>query len=196
MKSNGRGGIIIAGNLRSFYDDILKDWRFKIVAQQVDKDGNILWGDEGIIVTDSINSTIPILTMDDSGNSYIIWNSKQNNNKKIYAQKIDSTGNLKWEDGGIFIADVKFGYGKVATDYSRGAIIIWDYSVLDGIQLSSTLYGQHINSQGKKLWASDILISSRTKINAFQTIPSKNMVLLYVGMKLTRIKAFIRNRSV
>ena len=175
MKADGSNAIVIAGSYRSTYDENIGNWRKNIGAQRIDSDGNMLWGEEGIIVADSIiNNSPPEMTINDSENNIIVWNSKQNNNKKIYAQKIDSTGNLKWEDGGIFIADAKFGYGKVTTDYSGGAIIIWDYSILDGIQLSSTLYGQHINSQGNKLWASEILISSRTNINAFQTIPSKN----------------------
>ena len=175
MKADVSNGVIIAGSYRSTYDENIGGWRKNIGAQRIDGDGNKLWGEDGIIVADLIiNNSPPEMTINDLENNVIVWNSKQYNNNNIYAQKIDSTGNLKWKNGGIFIADAKFGYGKVATDYSGGAIIIWDYSVLDGIQLSSKLYGQYVNSQGRNLWASDILISSRTKISAFQTIPSEN----------------------
>jgi len=176
MKSNERGGIVIAGFWRSYYDDILKDWLFKIKAQKVDNNGNVLWGSEGVVIVDSADQQTfePELGVDKKGDSYIVWRDRRTGDFDVYGQKLNSEGVPQWKKGGTVIGDPEFvksihRSGIVVLD-SSGIIVLWkDNRLPDG-----TISGQYIYSSGQEMWPNDALLSSRAHINDLHVISDEN----------------------
>ena len=172
IKSNGQGGIVIAGIWRSYYDDDLKSWRYMLRAQQVDSDGNVMWDSEGIVIVDSVDQQTfePELGIDKKGNSYIVWRDRRTGSFDVYGQKLNSEGVAQWKKGGIVIGDPEYiksilRSGIVVHD-SSGIIVFWkDNRLPDG-----TISGQYIDAAGKETWQNDVQISSRANLHDLQVI--------------------------
>ncbi|MFX1500933.1 MAG: hypothetical protein ACFFDH_08220 [Promethearchaeota archaeon] len=91
------------------------------------------------------------LCTDGAGGAIIVWKDERSETDfDIYAQHIDSDGDIHWGVSGYPICDAINDQEnpKLCSDGAGGAIIVWeDYrgSVYD-------IYAQHINSEGVNLW--------------------------------------------
>jgi hypothetical protein len=129
-----------------------------IWAQRIDNTGNLLWGGEGVLVNGEINrQEDPVVIDAGEGEVIIAWVDFRNEQAgDIYAQKIDSNGNLVWDNAGIplcLAAGIQLTL-NIVNDAEGGAYIIWEDSRNPG---GTDIFGTHINSAGEIVegWAED-----------------------------------------
>ena len=152
--SDGYGGAIIAWEDRRVSTDIY--------AQRIDSDGNALWNPNGTLICNASGTTVRVqLCSDGSGGAIITWDDSRGPAYDIYAQRIDSAGNVKWTHNGEEICTEveQQRDAQICSDGVGGAIITWeDYRVLSGRQIRA----QRIDQNGNVLWdANGTLIRAR-----------------------------------
>ena len=142
--SDAAGGAIIAG--------------YGISVQRVNSSGDFQWNEGGVIVSPPLSNTMGLdICEDNNGGAIITWNDYANYN--IYAQKINSSGHLQWDNNSIPISTAAERQinPQICSDGTGGAIIVWrDYR--DGSEPSNTLYdvyAQRVNSTGHTQWTQD-----------------------------------------
>jgi hypothetical protein len=96
------------------------------------------------------DQTYPVMTTDGSGGSIISWQDKRSGKSEIYAQRINSAGDVMWTANGIPICTQDSSFNpKIVSDGSGGAIIAWE-----SFRGSNTtdIFAQRINSSGAVQW--------------------------------------------
>lgn len=147
MCSDGAGGAIITW----------EDYRFGsssfIYAQRINSNGTTLWNSNGILVCVNGYAVAPKICGDGAGGAIIVWHCNWSGpDYDIYAQKIDTNGNLLWMVNGTSICSAANSQiiPEICTDGVGGAIITWrDFR--SGI--SWDLYAQSIDASGSVRWA-------------------------------------------
>lgn len=104
-------------------------------------------------INTSGNAVSQVVITDGSGGAIVVWTTAYPNGD-VYAQRVDSTGELKWAANGVAVCTAA-GHqgGAVATgDGSGGAIISWhDYR--DGSFENDYIYAQRVDGAGLTRWA-------------------------------------------
>jgi len=122
-----------------------------IYAQRINSFGYLLWNSQDVAVcTNYADQANPSTVADGNGGLIIAWDDSINGNRDIYAQKLDSSGNIKWALNGVPVV-VKTGKQKdvkIVTDGSGGAIAVW----ADSNNGYWDIYAQRINSSGVQIW--------------------------------------------
>jgi hypothetical protein len=165
--SDRQHGIILA------WEDYREQYNSDIFVQRVDSAGYELWQENGVqAVTNPYGQYYPQIAPDGSGGVFVAWTDLgriQPNRYSVYAQYIDSSGNLVWPDSGIQIFDDGSNHWawRIIPDNSGGAIIMWDdpamvqrvdsagnllFNNTDGLRMTDSLYNQ---SNGWLLNSSD-----------------------------------------
>lgn len=147
--SDSNGGIIMVWddnrNSATTQDDIY--------AQRLNASGIRKWTLYGISICNNAgvqkNSSV---TDVGNGNSIITWQDDRAGNYDIYAQKIDSSGNILWTSNGVAVCSKTTAQKspKIVDDNAGGAYIVWE----DSLNFYWDIYAQHINSNGTLAWAS------------------------------------------
>ncbi|HOK79969.1 MAG TPA: putative Ig domain-containing protein [bacterium] len=109
---------------------------------------------------DNIVSYCDIVS-DGSGGLIAFWSDNRNGNKDIFAQRVDSSGNIVWQEGGIptCTAQGEQGNLQAVSDNSNGAIVVW----VDTRSGTSQIYAQRISQDGTILWQENgVLIGNGT----------------------------------
>ncbi|GAG77809.1 unnamed protein product, partial [marine sediment metagenome] len=124
-----------------------------IYAQLVNSTGDVKWISKGVaICTEDYTQGAPQICSDGAGGAVITWNDKRNGSTyDIYAQKIDTSGDLKWTANGtaISMATGDQVVPQICSDGAGGAIITWtDYRNAKNYDI----YTQKINSSGYVKW--------------------------------------------
>ncbi len=160
--TDAKGGAIIAWDDKR---DTLK--QSDIYAQRVNKNGIRKWTTNGLaICSHTANQTSSAIIATGSGESIIVWSDDRAGNSDIYAQKIDTSGNILWTANGIQVCTktTKQKNPRIVSDDAGGAIIVWE----DSISNYWDIYAQRISSTGAILWTSTgvaICTSSNAQIN-------------------------------
>lgn len=124
LVSDGAGGAIIAwSDSRSGKRDIY--------AQRINNAGRTLWGSNGMgIRTTPLNDARnPQLTSDGEGGAVIVWEDNRNNKSDIYAQRVDSEGNVVFEENGVAVRHASpedANNPQLTSDGHGGAIVAWE----------------------------------------------------------------------
>ena len=95
----------------------------------------------------------PQIILDDRGGEIMTWTDYRNGDSDIYAQAIDSIGNVRWTLNGVSVSTASSSQynPKLVSDGQGGAIITWEDSrSSEGV----TIYAQAINSTGMTKWTS------------------------------------------
>jgi hypothetical protein len=90
---------------------------------------------------------------DSAGGAIVAWDSYFDGSWEIFAQRVDSAGIFLWGDYGILITDVTDFQIEplVIADGAGGAFIGW-VDNRDQHQGGTSLYAQHVDSEGNRLW--------------------------------------------
>ena len=158
--SDGEGGVFI-----TWYDFILGPSYGPIYVQKVDSNGGIMWKHNGIAITNESHTThSPVICNDGDGGAFVVWRRRRGGGiHNLYAQRINSTGHIKWNDNGIMITNNTAGYTghqRIIYDNNGGAIIAWR----DDRTGRDKIYTQLINSSGSLQWAEDgVLVCNARK---------------------------------
>ena len=125
-----------------------------IYAQRLNTDGNNKWAVNGIAVcNDAANQNSSSIVDAGNGSAIITWEDLRAGNKDIYAQKIDSSGNVLWTINGVAICTKTTAQKspKIVSDNAGGAIIVWE----DSVNNYWDIYAQRISSAGTVMWTSN-----------------------------------------
>ncbi len=145
LVSDGSGGAIICwGDSRGLRGDIY--------AQRINSSGEALWETNGVGVCTQIDyQSIPRLAPDGASGAIIAWEDSRNgDDDDLYAQRVDSSGQLLWDPEGVAIATATGDQWDpvLLPSGMGGAIIGWsDYRSDEG-----DVYTQRVDSAGQVLW--------------------------------------------
>ncbi len=131
-----------------------------IYAQKVNINGQILWNDPFVVYGDSGSPDFApqlnprIVGTSDNG-VIIIWEDFRldNQNPDLFAQKINTAGNLLWGANGIAVSVADFAqFGvRMASDGAGGCYAVWD-DLRNGNSPNDDVYAQHLSATGTALW--------------------------------------------
>ena len=151
IASDEKGGAIIV-----WEDFRVNDSIADIYVQRVDRNGYVMWTVDGVNICahDSDQGTVEIIA-DGSGGAIFSWNDHRSGDRDIYAQRVDSSGNVLWAPNGVPVSPPGKMFdqrdSKLTSDGHGGAIIVWQDSAI----LSKwDIYAQRIDSAGNQVWAS------------------------------------------
>ncbi len=146
LVSDGSGGAIIV-----WQDSIAG--ATDIYAQRVSSTGTIMWASLGIpVCTSPLKQIRPRIQPDNAGGAFIVWQDKRNGlDYDIYAQRINSSGNLLWTANGIVVCNSinTQSYPKLRGDGAGGIIIAWQ-DKRNG--LDADIYAQRVDPTGTIVW--------------------------------------------
>lgn len=149
MTTDGSGGTIIA-----WQDN--RNGKYEIYAQRMNGDGNAVWSVNGLPVCQQDSNFKPMIVSDGSGGAIIAWQSYRGSaTADIYAQRINSAGNIMWSLNGLPVCVVVFEQDTISmvSDGLGGAIITWqDYRSNNGF---ADIYAQRINPSGTMIWTAN-----------------------------------------
>jgi hypothetical protein len=148
--------------------------RIDVYAQRIRSNGQPAYMVNGVpVCTFAEQQYRPEVTTDMKGGIITCWYDTRNGpnspfNFDIYAQRVDSSGNMKWTLNGVQVCDAPLSQidQKIITDSSYGAIMSWDdrragTSVYD-------IYAQRVDSSGNLLWNPDDVAVSLAPGNQFK----------------------------
>ncbi len=158
IAADGVGGFII-----TWYDRRNGN-HHDIYAQRIDASGKVLWSPDGIAICTAAGEQYdPQLVSDGQGGAVIVWFDRRGgSNYDIYAQRIDSSGSVKWVLNGVTICSEKGDQEnhRLASDGKGGAVVTWqdrrngsDYDI----------YAQRIDSSGTVQWSANGASISQAK---------------------------------
>ena len=148
--------------------DHYNNGEFEIYIQRVDASGNNLWAESGLLLG-SVTGNLGYgpkhdIISDGSRGAVVVWESYLEDEYDIYAQRVDASGNILWEEGGINIESATGAdtYFYLLPDDSGGVIIVWqdgrDFnfdSALESSEEMGHIHAQRIDSSGNILWKDD-----------------------------------------
>jgi len=167
--SDGKGGSIIC-----WYDERAAQNTFDIYAQRIDKDGFIRWTVNGNVICNEWGSQLePEIVTDNAGGAIIIWTDTRDGNNDIYAQRIDSTGQVLWATNGVPVTQelTDESSPSLTTDGHNGAIITWNDDS-GGFPPTSKIRAQRINGDGSLAWSTTSLVSGTLRFSNAPSIVS------------------------
>jgi len=161
--SDSNGGIVMTWddnrNSATTQDDIY--------AQRLNKSGVRKWVLYGIAVCNNAGSQkSPSIVEAGNGSSIITWEDNRAGNYDIYAQKIDSSGNVLWSTNGVAVCNKTTNQKspKIVGDNAGGAIIVWE----DSLNFYWDVYAQRISSTGALMWTAGgvpVCTAANTQVN-------------------------------
>jgi hypothetical protein len=116
-----------------------RDGNHDIYAQQLDLDGEFLWQANGVFVCTAApgaeESICFSIDSDERGGVVIAWSDYRDGDWDGYAQRIDSSGTLRWGDAGLptcTTPDYQWWGHVVIADGEGGAFVAWGDSRFPG----------------------------------------------------------------
>ncbi|MBA3680788.1 MAG: T9SS type A sorting domain-containing protein [Bacteroidetes bacterium] len=125
-----------------------------IYAQRMSNMGLPKWSVNGLAVCNNASTQQSSAIIDaGNGSAIITWEDFRAGNYDIYAQKIDSSGNVLWTANGVAVCS-KTNHQKnpkITADNNGGAIIVWE----DSVNNFWDIYAQRINASGVIVWTTN-----------------------------------------
>ncbi len=147
---DGNGGAIIV------WEDYRNDptqTNADIYIQRIDKNGLVKWTTDGKVVCNAAGHQSNPNIAYANGKVVVIWNDKRNGNTDIYAQMIDTGGNLLWTNNGVPVISKAFTQndGKVALSNAGNTYVVYQ----DSSAGNWDIYAQKLNSSGVQQWGAN-----------------------------------------
>jgi len=126
------------------------------------------WGTYGLEITNAPGNTSqqnPKMISSADGNFLIIWEDGRAGYTRIYAQKIDPSGNKLWPEPGIGLCQAggNQNYAQLVEDGSGGLIVVWQ-GYGNG---NADIFAQHLSSRGERLWGESGLTVCKAEAGQF-----------------------------
>ncbi len=141
-------GKIEGGSLAALMMDVL--------AQKVNASGKILWQPNGVPlgISQAAERALaigPLPISDGAGGTIIVWRDMRNakgNTANLYAQRIDTEGNVMWQPGGVNVSiDATNPNHMIISGDTGGAIVSYLYS-----EPRKDLHVQKLGVDGNTVW--------------------------------------------
>jgi len=131
-----------------------------IFMQRLDHNGNRLWGDEGIRITDrELNDNMAELVPDNEGGAVLLWEVNSSLNppsaQDLWATRVDNDGTQVWGDGeGIVVCDAyRIQRDARMVRHQNGFVVVWVDERDDELgQVQNDIFGQFIGMDGNIRW--------------------------------------------
>lgn len=151
--SDGQGGILVV-----WQDNRSGAWR--IYAQRLDKFGNKIWDDVGVVLAQGGGAQEnPNVIADGLGGAYVAWQgvAVAGGDANIYAQHIDNQGALLWPSDSSIIDNAAGDQiiPQLVSDAS-GLIVSW-LDIADSSWYK--LIAMKLDRDGNKLWSNAVVLS-------------------------------------
>ncbi len=126
-------------------------------AQHLNSDGDLLWGDDGVVVVAANDSQkSPVIIESEDGNPIVAWRDQRSGDYDIYAQKLDAaTGVSLWNSNGLALCTATNSQYRpsACTDGQSGVIVSWfDYRTASGPPWDLNIYAQRVLVGGSIAW--------------------------------------------
>ncbi|MCZ7556419.1 MAG: choice-of-anchor D domain-containing protein [Bacteroidia bacterium] len=168
LVSDGKGGAIIC-----WADERAAAGVIKVYAQRIDKDGIVRWPVNGVVISPALSKQLkPEIIADGAGGAIIVWTDTRNINTDIFAQRIDSSGNVLWTAEGVPVATGSSEQmdPQLASDGQQGAIVTW--SAHTNTAQDGHIFAQRIDSNGNQLWSPELTLSFSDQFESRPSIAS------------------------
>jgi hypothetical protein len=136
--ADGAGGVIISCVAADAKPSLLK----------INSEGNLPWGEDGVSVG-PVPESSDEMASDGSGGVIVVGYTFQGDSNAVYAQRVDSQGNILWQADGVQVFAELGTDACIAGDDLGGGIIAYihypDWHV----------YAQRIDAEGNVLWGPD-----------------------------------------
>ncbi len=124
-----------------------------LYAQRLNEKWHPLWAANGLQVSSSsskVEAFSGVVPGDGSGDLILAWQSSQDDDGDIYAQRLNPQGVRQWGENGVVVyqGSREQGLPIVISDGGGGAFIIWQ----DERQGGKDIYAQRLAANGAKLW--------------------------------------------
>lgn len=133
-----------------------------VFIQQIDGNGAVLWLADGVpLCTAPGNQNYPVIAPDGAGGAIGTWWDMRSGDFNIYAQHIDLSGCVQWEDNGVPIC-IESGIQNrvsIVCDGDQGAILVWNDNRVATADFD--IYAQRIDRKGASLWGKNGIAISR-----------------------------------
>jgi hypothetical protein len=124
-----------------------------VYTQRIKSNGFGKWTSGGVPICTAIGvqKSNNITSGGPDGSAIITWEDSRDGNYDIYAQKIDSSGNILWGTNGVVVCNRATNQKnpKIVSDSNGGAIIVWE----DSASFYFDIYAQRISFDGIVQWA-------------------------------------------
>ena len=163
-------------------------YRSDIIAQRINSEGERKWGYQGIYICDADeDQKISRVVVNAGGDAFFVWQDKRTDtNGDIYAQRVDSSGIIKWDNNGIVVCnnpntqDIPL----FINDNNSGIIAAWYGQNTEG---DWGTYMQRIDKDGNMLWGNDgILLIANSILNEIVSDGNGGAIVIsttYTGQK-------------
>jgi hypothetical protein len=198
VTADGAGGAVLAWFqvTEVFADDGDKSQVWDFAVQKIDADGNVLWPSGGVNlgITAAGGQPTPnsasLIVADGTGGAIIGWRDFRDGtaySKDIYAQRVDTDGNLLWTAGGRPVAVTSLNpRAQAVSDGTGGAIFA--YSCVADYQ---TLHVQRLDGDGQKVWPGDGVSVTDSGFGSYALAPDgQNGVI--VGWGTAAAEAYVQ----
>ena len=117
----------------------------------------IMWETNGVLICSANGDAyFPQIISDGNGGTFIAWNDDRDGwLTGIYAQKVDSNGNVKWMKNGVQVRNLKDSHAssqQLVSDGTGGVIITWEDESDSEKEMYPNIYAQRIDSKGSVKW--------------------------------------------
>src|SRR5262249_14888427 len=134
-----------------------------IHAQRVARDGRLLWGARGVVVSQGPRRRFPAVAADGTGGVFIVCQDERADSlmHRIYGQRLSPRGAERWRASGQPMtrgSDQNEQYPVLAVHGDRGVVVAWQAGMAaDAVELRA----QRASESGRLLWSADVSISGR-----------------------------------
>ena len=132
------------------------DMNFNVYMQRLDVNGNKLWADDGLLISNHQTATWTTdygLALDKDDNAILVNQDMRTNMRCVYAWKISQDGDFLWGNDGIALSDnsTEDLTPKVNIDQENNAIVMWEALPLDTNDFIKTVL-RKVSPDGTILW--------------------------------------------
>ena len=142
--SDGRGGAYVAWG-----QDTYPLYQEDVVAQHVDRSGNLLWSDSGLVVCDAQQDQYSTtMELDNEGNVFFLWGDfRSGQNVDVYLQIVTAVGEILCEPNGFPVSVGEYDRWSpvMVSDSQDGVYLEWEVYGYSGGEFESDIYGLHVN---------------------------------------------------
>jgi len=125
-----------------------------LYGQRIDSSGTVRWTADGLAVCSATGAqTHPAVVSDGAGGAIVAWQDSRSGNYDLYAQRIDSSGTVRWRPDGVLLCGATEDQRSpsLVGDGAGGAIVVWE----DGRNGGKDVFGQRLDSSGTVRWTPD-----------------------------------------
>ncbi len=175
MMPDGEGGFFVVFTDGSYSSS-------NVWAQRIDRHGNLLWGQDGVIVCDEPEyQSYAAMCSDGAGGMIVFFIDERYGNKDIFAQRIDPDGNPVWAKSGQAVCTQTNDQSsvRVVADGEGGAYVSW----LDSRNGNNDIFVQRINFLGSRQFAIEGLsVCTQTDNQGnLQMVPAQSPYGVWIG---------------